>query len=149
MTCYSFLLMVYVLLKLNSVKAVHLIELVPLNYLTRACCSEHSMWWFSCHHLSCWYRCILWFVVRTSNWPDSQIPLCIAPYPTMHHFVTEMCTCVNISVTKWCIVGYLSNALWDFLDGFIVVCNLLSEYPRFFSHGLGRKSLVMMREMKI
>ena len=27
-------------------------------------------------------------------------------YPTMHHFVTEMCT-------KWCIEGYLSNALWD------------------------------------
>ena len=22
------------------------------------------------------------------------------PYPTMHHFVTEMCTCVHISVTK-------------------------------------------------
>ena len=26
-------------------------------------------------------------------------------YPTMHHFVTEMCTHVHISVTKWCIVG--------------------------------------------
>ena len=26
-------------------------------------------------------------------------------YPTMHHFVTEMCTGVHISVTKWCIVG--------------------------------------------
>ena len=25
-----------------------------------------------------------------------------------------MCTCVHISVTKWCIVEYLSNALWDF-----------------------------------
>ena len=33
--------------------------------------------------------------------------------PTMHYFVTEMCTCVHISITKWCIVGYLSNALWD------------------------------------
>ena len=28
------------------------------------------------------------------------------PYPIMHHFVTEMCTCVHISVTKWCIVGF-------------------------------------------
>ena len=28
-------------------------------------------------------------------------------YPTMHYFVTEMCTCVHISVTKWCIEGYL------------------------------------------
>ena len=33
-------------------------------------------------------------------------------YPTMHHFVTEMCTHVHISVTKWCIVGYGIGA-WD------------------------------------
>ena len=32
-------------------------------------------------------------------------------YPTMHQFVTEMCTCVHISVIKWCIVEYLSNAM--------------------------------------
>ena len=41
------------------------------------------------------------------------------PYPTMHYFVTEMCTGGHISVTKWCIVGYLYNALWDMWDGFI------------------------------
>ena len=41
------------------------------------------------------------------------------PYPTMHHFVTEMCTCVHISVTKWCIVGYLYDALWDLWNGSI------------------------------
>ena len=43
------------------------------------------------------------------------------PYPTMHHFVTEMCTCVHISVTKWCIVGYLSDwcIVGFFLDGSI------------------------------
>ena len=40
-------------------------------------------------------------------------------YPTMHHFVTEMCTCVHISVTKWCILGYLSRALWNLWDGYI------------------------------
>ena len=34
-------------------------------------------------------------------------------YPTMHHFVTEMCTHVHISVTKWSIVGYGTGALWD------------------------------------
>ena len=34
-------------------------------------------------------------------------------YPTMHHFVTEMCTHVHISVTKWCIVEYGTDALWD------------------------------------
>ena len=40
-------------------------------------------------------------------------------HPTMQHFVTEMCTCVHISVSKWCIVGYLSDALWDLWDGSI------------------------------
>ena len=39
------------------------------------------------------------------------------PYPTMHHFVAEMCTCVHISVTKWCIVGYGTDAFWDLWDG--------------------------------
>ena len=34
-------------------------------------------------------------------------------YHIMHHFVTEMCTRVHISVTKWCIVGYGIGALWD------------------------------------
>ena len=34
-------------------------------------------------------------------------------YTTMHHFVTEMCTYVHISVTKWCIMGCDTGALWD------------------------------------
>ena len=37
-------------------------------------------------------------------------------YPTIHHFVTEMCTHVHISVAKWCIVGYMIGALWDLHD---------------------------------
>ena len=37
------------------------------------------------------------------------------PYPTMHHFVTEMCTCVHISVTKWCIVGHLLKRTMGFV----------------------------------
>ena len=41
------------------------------------------------------------------------------PYPTMHLFVTEMYTCVNICLTRWCIVGYLSDALWNLWDGII------------------------------
>ena len=44
------------------------------------------------------------------------------PHPTMHHFVTEMCTCVHFSVAEWCIVGHLSNALWDLWDGSIALC---------------------------
>ena len=27
------------------------------------------------------------------------------PYPIVHKFVTEICTCVHIAVSKWCIVG--------------------------------------------
>ena len=34
-------------------------------------------------------------------------------YPTMQHFVTEMCTHVHISVTKCCIMGYDTDAFWD------------------------------------
>ena len=35
-------------------------------------------------------------------------------YPIMHCFVTEMCTHVHISVTKWCIVGQ-DNCIVGFL----------------------------------
>ena len=38
------------------------------------------------------------------------------PYPTMHLFVTEMCTCVHISVTQWGIVWYMHNALLYLCD---------------------------------
>ena len=40
-------------------------------------------------------------------------------YHTMHHFVTEMCTHVHISVTKCCIMGYGRDAFWDLWDGSI------------------------------
>ena len=38
-------------------------------------------------------------------------------YPTMHDFVTEMCTHVHISVTKSCITGYDTGALWGLCNG--------------------------------
>ena len=41
----------------------------------------------------------------------------LVPYPTMHHFMTAMCICVHISVTKWCIMGFLHDASWDLWDG--------------------------------
>ena len=45
--------------------------------------------------------------------PVTQIPQCTCSISQMHHSVTELCTCVHISVTeRWCIVGYLLNALW-------------------------------------
>ena len=39
----------------------------------------------------------------------------------MHHFVTEMCTHVHISVTKWCIPGYGTGVCWDLCDRPIAV----------------------------
>ena len=57
----------------------------------------------------------------------------IFPYPTMHHFVTEMCACLYISVTKWCIVGHLSSVLWDLGDGSIVmIIYITSAFPIIF-----------------
>ena len=34
-------------------------------------------------------------------------------YPAMQYFVTEMCSNVHISVTKWCIVRHGAGAFWD------------------------------------
>ena len=53
---------------------------------------------------------------RPDQWtidPSHKHQNASVPYLTMQHFVTEMCTWVHISVTNWCIVGYLSDALWD------------------------------------
>ena len=48
-------------------------------------------------------------------------------YPTMQHFVTEMCTHVHISVTKCCIGGCGTDAFWDLWDGSIeYVCKMAS-----------------------
>ena len=47
-----------------------------------------------------------------------------ATYPTMHHFVTEMCTRVHISVTKWYIAGYRIGALWDMRPLHYWICEM-------------------------
>ena len=47
------------------------------------------------------------------QWPYHKSHNALDKYPTMHNFVTEMCTHVHISVTKWCIVWYGTGALWD------------------------------------
>ena len=47
----------------------------------------------------------------------------------MHQFVTEMCTHVHISVTKWCIVGYGTSAFWDFYNRAVVFKQSWSEQP--------------------
>ena len=64
-------------------------------------------------------------------YPSNKSHNPLGKYPTMHHFVTEMCTHVHISVTKWCIVGYLHHTLWDLCNrstGF--VCHKRHWNPR-------------------
>ena len=50
-----------------------------------------------------------WSVIDPSHKSHNALDI----YPTMYHFVTEMCTIVCIFVTKWCTVGYGTGALWD------------------------------------
>ena len=81
---------------------------------------------------------ILWFycVSKPENWAfqysSHKLRYASDKYITRHHFVTEMGThnapfCnrnVYTSVTKWCLVGYGTGALWDF---FLYWC-VSSEY---------------------
>ena len=69
-------------------------------------------------------------------------------YPTVHHFVTEMWTCVHISVTKWCIVGYLSSALWDLWDGCIAAVAAGMAYYNKTWHKAGRLISIDLRERR-
>ena len=48
--------------------------------------------------------------------PVAQIPQCTCPRLTMHHFVTEMCTCAHFcykmlhcGIFIWCFVGFVSR----------------------------------------
>ena len=71
-------------------------------------------------HLKCKPCSTLCLLCSTHNPSDK--------YPTMHHFVTEMCKHVHISVTTCCIVGYGAGALWD-------LCNRLISCFFFFFIG--------------
>ena len=60
-----------------------------------------------------------------ANYPHNQIPdlnpshkphNALHKYPTVPHFVTEMCTHLHISVTAWWIVGYGNGALGRFIQ---------------------------------
>ena len=52
------------------------------------------------------------YYLRRDNRPMSQIPQCIRQI-WRQNFVTEISARVHISVTKWCIMGYGFDALWD------------------------------------
>ena len=32
-------------------------------------------------------------------------------YPTLQTFVGELCTCMHMSLTKWCIVGFVNCSI--------------------------------------
>ena len=111
--------------------------------LNKRLCKQSWGWWFETLLCPLWRHgngstrllicglCLIDLLHKSHNAP--------VPYPTMPHFVTEMCTHVHISVTKWCIMGYLSNALWDLWDGSIEcfervlpfllqIVNIMSKY---------------------
>ena len=100
---------------------------VRSNYfcLTKSSLVKTCFWMSEQHHLLASVEIFFIVNVLFQNPPDLIIDLLLKShnasnsYPTMHHFVTEMCTCVHISVTKWCIVGYLSSALQDLGEGSI------------------------------
>ena len=77
------------------------------------------------YHVNKWNITITW-----DYWKGNELVVQRKPsvdtviFPTMHHYVTEMCTWVHISVTKWWIAGYLTNALWVLLEGCIVIFRL-------------------------
>ena len=48
--------------------------------------------------------------------PVAQIPQCTS---LIYHNALFCNRNVHIFVTKWCIVGYLPNALWNLWDGFV------------------------------
>ena len=68
-------------------------------------------------------------------------------YPTMHHCVTEMCTCVHIFVvTEWCTVGYLFISLRYLWDGSVLWLwqymwnNFERQGQPMYDHNKSRKS---------
>ena len=61
-------------------------------------------------------RSCTWFMTSGLLWRAiSQISQCIRQISHNAPFITEMCTHVHISVTNWCVVRYLSNALWGYM----------------------------------
>ena len=124
MLIYMYVLSNYIFTLIN-IKYLHLESCtlcLLLGWLVKCgVTSELYPWWFA-------VKTVIFFInIKTIGlWKEVLIDLshkshnAPVPDPTMHHFVTEMCTCVHISVTKWCIAGYLSGALWDLHDGSIL-----------------------------
>ena len=66
----------------------------------------------------------------------------LVPYPTMQHFVAELCTCVHFcykmlhcGIFVWCIVGFVRWVYWSWLAGNLLKHNihiLLLLFCQFF-----------------
>ena len=59
----------------------------------------------------------MWYAKKMD--PCHKSNTALDKYPTINHFVRERCTHVQLSVTKWCIVGYGTGALWDLCKMYI------------------------------
>ena len=72
------------------------------------------------------FRALLFFIVVWNRLIDLLHKSHNAPvsHPRIQHSVTEMCARVHISVTKYCIMGNSSNALWDLWDESILPVSL-------------------------
>ena len=72
--------------------------------------SSRNMIMFCCGYIIILSQSIFLFCPHSSESldPSHKSHNALDKYPTMHHFVTEICKHVHISVTKWCFVGYLS-----------------------------------------
>ena len=53
------------------------------------------------------------------QWQSHKSYNALDKYPTMHHVVPKMCTCVHISVAMRCNVGYSTGVLGDLCNGCI------------------------------
>ena len=81
-----------------------------------------------------WFWVIVWCWACLSTDPSQESHNASDKYPTMHYFVTEMCTHVHISVTKQCIVGYENGALWDLCNRSTSMSSCTPPHPYFYPH---------------
>ena len=70
------------------------------------------MWMLAGTHRQIWQKTSS-LMSKAAIDPSHKSHYTSAKYTTMHHFETEICTVVHISVTKWYIVGYETGGLWD------------------------------------
>ena len=96
-------------------------------------CLGNGFVWQLTHHLNQWWQWSVAYGWTTGEkWFTNHSHMCNGidllhnshnapvPYPTMHYFVTEMCTCVHISVKKC--------ALWDIC---LIHCRIVSDIEVF------------------